>query len=150
MHMALASEDSQEIMSGTRLYVGNLSYGTNDEQLKNFFEAAGPVKSAEVVIDRASGRSKGFGFVEMTTEEGAQNAMNSLNGNDLDQRPIRIDFAKPKEDRPRTGGFGGGDRGSGGGFGGDRGGSSRGGSSGGSGRGGSSGGRDRDRSRYDD
>ena len=154
MHMALASEDSQEIMSGTRLYVGNLSYGTNDEQLKNFFEAAGPVKSAEVVIDRASGRSKGFGFVEMTTEEGAQNAMNSLNGNDLDQRPIRIDFAKPKEDRPRTGGFGGGDRGSGGGFGGDRGGSSRGGSSGGSGgsggsgRGGSSGGRDR--SRYDD
>ena len=148
MHMALASEDSQEIMSGTRLYVGNLSYGTNDEQLKNFFEAAGPVKSAEVVIDRASGRSKGFGFVEMTTEEGAQNAMNSLNGNDLDQRPIRIDFAKPKADRPRTGGFGGGDRGSGGGFGGDRGGSSRGGSSGGSGRGGSSGGRDR--SRYDD
>ena len=159
MHMALASEDSQEIMSGTRLYVGNLSYGTNDEQLKNFFEAAGPVKSAEVVIDRASGRSKGFGFVEMTTEEGAQNAMNSLNGNDLDQRPIRIDFAKPKEDRPRTGGFGGGDRGSGGGFGGgggggfggDRGGSSRGGNSrGSSGRGGSSGGRDRDRSRYDD
>ncbi len=153
MHMALASEDSQEIMSGTRLYVGNLSYGTNDEQLKNFFEAAGPVKSAEVVIYRASGRSKGFGFVEMTTEEGAQNAMNSLNGNDLDQRPIRIDFAKPKEDRPRTGGFGGGDRGSGGGFGGggggfggDRGGSSRGGSS----RGGSSGSRDRDRSRYDD
>ena len=134
-------------MSGTRLYVGNLSYGTNDEQLKNFFEAAGPVKSAEVVIDRASGRSKGFGFVEMTTEEGAQNAMNSLNGNDLDQRPIRIDFAKPKEDRPRTGGFGGGDRGSGGGFGGDRGSS---GGSGGSGRGGSSGGRDRDRSRYDD
>ncbi len=138
-------------MSGTRLYVGNLSYATNDDQLKGFFEEAGEVKSAEVVMDRASGRSKGFGFVEMVTEEGAQNAMNSLNGKDLDQRPIRIDFAKPKEDRPRSGGggFGGG--------GGDRGGFSGGGRSGGGG-GGRSGGGDRGgrggggggRDRYDD
>ena len=156
-------------MSGTRLYVGNLAYATTDEQLKGFFEEAGEVKSAEVVIDRATGRSKGFGFVEMATEEGAQNAMNSLNGKNLDQRPIRIDFAKPKEDRPRGGGFGGGggdrggfgggggDRGGFGGGGGDRGGFGGGGrSGGGGGRGGRGGdrggrgGRDRDRDRYED
>lgn len=140
-------------MSGTRLYVGNLAYATTDEQLKGFFEEAGEVKSAEVVIDRATGRSKGFGFVEMVTDEGAQNAMNVLNGKDLDQRPIRIDFAKPKEDRPRGsfgggGGFsgGGGDRGGGGGR--SSGGGGRGGSRGGSG--GSGGGRGGDRERYDD
>ena len=94
-------------MSGTRLYVGNLAYGTNDAGLRSFFESAGEVKSAEVVMDRMSGRSKGFGFVEMAAEDGAQNAMNTLNGSDLDGRPVKIDFAKPKEDRPpRTGGFG--------------------------------------------
>jgi len=145
-------------MSGTRLYVGNLSYATNDEQLRNFFASAGDVKSAEVVIDRASGRSKGFGFVEMVNEEGAQNAMNQLNGKALDQRPIRIDFAKPKEDRPRTGGFGGGGGGFGGGdrggFGGGGGGGGRGGSGGGrggdrGGRGGDRGGRGRDRDHDD-
>ncbi len=90
----------------SRLYVGNLSYSTTDDGLRDFFAAAGNVKSAEVVIERSSGRSKGFGFVEMETDEGANNAMNQLNGQMLDQRPIRIDFAKPKEDRPRS--FGGG------------------------------------------
>jgi RNA recognition motif-containing protein len=88
----------------SRLYVGNLAYSTTDAGLREFFEAAGEVKSAEVVIERSSGRSKGFGFVEMTTDEGAQSAIDTLNGKLLDQRPIRIDFAKPKEDRPRNNG----------------------------------------------
>ena len=124
-------------MAGTRLYVGNLAYSTNDAGLRSFFEAAGEVKSAEVVMDRMSGRSKGFGFVEMAADDGAQNAMNTLNGGELDGRPVKIDFAKPKEDRPpRTGGYGGG------GGGGDRGGYSGG---GGGGRGGGRGGGDRDR-----
>ncbi len=86
----------------SRLYVGNLAYSTTDEGLRNFFAAAGEVKSAEIVLERGSGRSKGFGFVEMATDEGAQNAINTLNGKLLDQRPIRIDFAKPKEERPRS------------------------------------------------
>lgn len=87
----------------SRLYVGNLSYTTTDEALRKFFAAAGDVKETEVVMDRQMGRSKGFGFVEMMTEEGAQNAINMLNGKLLDQRPLRIDFAKPKETRPRMG-----------------------------------------------
>lgn len=87
----------------SRLYVGNLSYTTTDEALRAFFAAAGDVKETEVVMDRQMGRSKGFGFVEMMTEEGAQNAINMLNGKLLDQRPLRIDFAKPKETRPRMG-----------------------------------------------
>jgi RNA recognition motif-containing protein len=92
----------------SRLYVGNLAYSTTDEGLRDFFAAAGEVKTAEVVIERSSGRSKGFGFVEMASDDGAQAAINTLNGKMLDSRPIRIDFAKPKEDRPRTGGGGGG------------------------------------------
>lgn len=85
----------------SRLYVGNLSYQTTDESLREFFSAAGAVKETEVVMDRQMGRSKGFGFVEMMTEEEAQNAINVLNGKMLDQRPLRIDFAKPKETRTR-------------------------------------------------
>jgi RNA recognition motif-containing protein len=94
-----------------RLYVGNLSYSTTDEGLRSFFATAGEVKTAEVVMERGSGRSKGFGFVEMTTEEAAQSAIDLLNGKMLDQRQIRVDFAKPKEDRPRnTGASSGGNR----------------------------------------
>ncbi len=128
----------------SRLYVGNLSYSTTDDGLRNFFASAGDVKSAEVVIERSSGRSKGFGFVEMETDEGANNAMNQLNGQMLDQRPIRIDFAKPKEDRPRS--FGGGSGSSGGGGGG---GGYGGGNRGGGGGGRDGGDRDRDRRRDD-
>ncbi len=91
-----------------RLYVGNLSYSTTDAGLRAFFEEAGEVTEAEVVIDRASSRSKGFAFVTMATDEAAQNAINILNGRPLDNRELRIDFAKPKEDRPRTGGGGAG------------------------------------------
>jgi RNA recognition motif-containing protein len=115
-----------------RLYVGNISYGTTDESLTTFFADAGEVTSAEVVMDKATGRSKGFAFVTMASDEAAQKAIDTLNGKMLDGRPIRIDFAKPKEDRPRgnfggggsgerRGGFGGGGRrGDRGGRGGDR------------------------------
>ncbi len=95
-----------------RLYVGNLAYTTTDESLRAFFESAGAVKTAEVVMDRERGRSKGFGFVEMMTAEEAQTAISRLNNQSLDGRPIRIDLAKPKDssDRPMRsgGGFGGG------------------------------------------
>ncbi len=126
-----------------RLYVGNLSYSTTDEGLRAFFSEAGDVSDAEIVIDRATGRSKGFAFVTMATEEGAQKAISMLNGQALDNRALRIDFAKPKEDRPRSSFSGGAEdrpRSSFGGGGGDRGGYS-GGRSGGGDRGGYSGGR---------
>jgi RNA recognition motif-containing protein len=98
----------------SRLYVGNLSYSTTEDSLRAFFTAAGEVKTAEVVMDRQTGRSKGFAFVEMATDDGAQKAITSLNGKTLDSRQLRIDIAKPKEQRPRmgvasgNGGFGGG------------------------------------------
>jgi RNA recognition motif. (a.k.a. RRM, RBD, or RNP domain) len=116
----------REFMSN-RLYVGNLAYATTDDSLREFFAQAGEVSSAEVVMDRATGRSKGFAFVTMASADAAQSAINMLNGKMLDGRALRIDLAKPKEDRPRSfgggGGFGGGDRGGfGGGGGGDRGG----------------------------
>ncbi len=87
----------------SRLYVGNLSYTTTDESLRAFFATVGHVKETEVVMDRQMGRSKGFGFVEMMTDEDAQRAKDMLDGKMLDSRPLRIDFAKPKETRPRAG-----------------------------------------------
>jgi RNA recognition motif-containing protein len=132
-------------MSGTRLYVGNLAYATTDAGLRSHFESAGEVSSAEVVMDRMSGRSKGFGFVEMANADAAQNAMSTLNGSMLDGRPLRIDFAKPKEDRPRGGGGGGGGRSFGGG--GERRGFGGSGEGGGGGGGGRRDRRDRDRDR---
>jgi RNA recognition motif-containing protein len=85
---------------GKRLYAGNLAYKTRDDGLRAFFAQAGNVTSAEVVMEgRRSNRSKGFGFVEMSTDEEAQNAMNTLNGKMLDERPIRIDLANPKPER---------------------------------------------------
>ena len=85
-----------------RLYVGNLSYNTTDESLRNFFSEAGPVSEAEVVMDRATGRSKGFAFVTMESDEAAQAAIDTLSGQDLDGRALRIDFAKPKEEIGRA------------------------------------------------
>jgi RNA recognition motif-containing protein len=99
----------------SRLYVGNLSYSTTEDTLRSFFATAGEVKTAEVVMDRQTGRSKGFAFVEMVSDEGAQKAISILNGKTLDSRQLRIDIAKPKEQRPRMGGSG---FGGGGGFGG--------------------------------
>lgn len=107
----------------SRLYVGNLSYDTDTETLRQAFSANGEVTDAHVVIDRESGRSRGFGFVTMATPELAQKAIMAMNGSVLDGRAIRVNEA---EERPRGGfgggGFGGGGRGGRGDFNGGRGG----------------------------
>ncbi len=82
---------------GTKLYVGNLSYNSTDDSLKAHFAQAGQVVSATVMMDRMTGRSRGFGFVEMASDAEAQNAVDMLNGKDLDGRPLRVDIARPKE-----------------------------------------------------
>jgi len=121
---------------GNKLYVGNLAYSVRDESLHEAFSQFGSVTSAKVMMDRDTGRSKGFGFVEMGSDAEAQTAINGMNGQDLDGRAIVVNEARPREERP--GGFGGGGRSGGGGFGGGGGGRSGGG--GGYGGGGRSGG----------
>ena len=126
---------------GQKLYVGNLSYNTTSSDLEQLFAQHGTVQSAEVISDRDTGRSKGFGFVEMGSDEEAQAAITALNGQQHDGRALTVNEAKPREDRgPRGGGGGGGGRGGygGGGGGGGRGG--YGGGGGGGGRGGCGGG----------
>ena len=93
-----------------KLYVGGLSYDTTEGSLKETFAEAGTVESANVITDRATGRSKGFGFVEMSSDEEAKKAIEMFNGKELDGRTITVNEAKPMEDRPRGGGggFGGG------------------------------------------
>src|SRR3990172_8976738 len=88
-----------------KLYVGGLSYGTTEDTLKDTFSQAGTVESATIIMDRMSGRSKGFGFVEMATEEEAQKAIEMFNGKEMDGRSIVVNEARPQEARPRTGGF---------------------------------------------
>src|SRR3954466_9972932 len=122
---------------GSKLYVGNLSYNTTSADLEALCAAHGTVQSAEVIQDRDTGRSKGFGFVQMGTDEEAQAAISALNGQEHDGRALTVNEAKPKEDRPRGGGGGGG---YGGGGGGGRGGYGGGGGGGGGRRGGSGGG----------
>jgi RNA recognition motif-containing protein len=122
---------------GNKLYVGNLSYNVRDEDLQQAFAQYGSVSSAKVMMDRDTGRSKGFGFVEMGSDAEAQAAINGMNGQSLDGRAIVVNEARPREERP--GGFGGGrPGGGGGGFGG--GGGRSGGGGGGFGGGGSGGG----------
>jgi len=117
---------------GKKLYVGNLSYSTTSEDLQQLCSEHGSVVSAQVIMDRESGRSKGFGFVEMGTDEEAQAAISALNGRAVGGRNLRVNESIPQA--PRSGGFGGGGAGGGGGgFGGRR---SGGGSSGGGGYGG--------------
>src|ERR1700726_1902416 len=106
---------------GTKLYVGNLSYNTTGSDLEQLFAAHGTVQSAEVIADRDTGRSKGFGFVEMGSDDEAQAAISAMNGQEHDGRALTVNEAKPREDRPRGGG-GGGRGGYGGGGGGGRGG----------------------------
>jgi RNA recognition motif-containing protein len=131
---------------GKKLYVGNLSYNVDSSELEQLFGAHGTVQSAEVISDRMTGRSKGFGFVEMSTDEEAQAAIAALNGQDNNGRALTVNEAKPREDRPRGGGggFGGGGGGGGGrgGYGGGRSGGGGGGRDRG-GYGGGGGGRDR-------
>lgn len=102
----------------TKLFVGNLSWNVTDAQLNELFGQHGEVLSAQVITDRATGRSKGFGFVEFNTQEQADAAIAALSGQQFDGRPLTVNVAKPREERP-AGGFGGG--GGRGGFGGGRG-----------------------------
>ena len=121
---------------GNKLYVGNLAYSVRDEDLQEAFAQFGAVSSAKVMMDRETGRSKGFGFVEMGTDSEAQAAINGMNGRDMGGRALVVNVARPREERPGGfGGGGGGTRSGGGGFGG--GGGSR---SGGGGFGGGAGG----------
>ena len=112
---------------GNKIYVGNLPFSATSESLNEMFSAFGKVDSAKIVMDRDTGRSKGFGFVEMATNDEAQAAIEKLNGSDMGGRSLVVNEARPMEprgDRPqRSGGFNrGGDRGDRGGFGGGRGG----------------------------
>jgi len=118
---------------GSKLYVGNLSYNITSSDLEQLFAQHGTVQSAEVIQDRDTGRSKGFGFVQMGSDQEAQAAITALNGQEQDGRALTVNEAKPREERPRGGGCGGG------GYGGGGGGGGRGGYGGG-GRGGSGGG----------
>lgn len=106
---------------GKKLYVGNLPFSATDQILTDTFSQCGKVESARIITDRDSGRSKGFGFVEMSTEAEAQDAINKFNGADYDGRAMTVNEAKPTAPRENRGGFGGGG-------GGHRGGGGRGGS----------------------
>src|SRR6516165_2931934 len=101
---------------GKKLYVGNLSYNTSNSDLENLFSPHGSVVSAQVIMDRDTGRSKGFGFVEMGSDAEAQAAIQAMNGAEIDGRPLTVNEARPKTDGGGRGGSGG--RGYGGGGGG--------------------------------
>ncbi len=91
-----------------KLYVGNLPYGTSDSELQRLFEEYGSVMSAQVIVDRDSGRSKGFGFVEMGNQDEAQSAIDGLNGHEVNGRALTVNEARPREDRGGRGGGRGG------------------------------------------
>jgi cold-inducible RNA-binding protein len=107
---------------GKKLYVGNLAYGVTDSDLETMFAAHGTVQSVQIIMDRDTGRSKGFGFVEMSSDQEAQAAIAALNGQDKDGRALTVNEARPREER--SGSRGGGGRGRGG-FGGGGGGGRR-------------------------
>src|SRR5262245_39683446 len=96
---------------GKKLYVGNLAYGVTSSDLEQMFEPFGTVQSAQVITDRDTGRSKGFGFVEMSSDAEAQAAIAGMSGKEMDGRTLTVNEAKPKEDRGGLGGYGGGGRG---------------------------------------
>jgi RNA recognition motif-containing protein len=107
-----------------KLYVGNLSFQTSSYELEELFGSIGTVESASVVEDRETGRSRGFGFVEMASKEDGEKAIEEFNGKEVNGREIKVNEAKPREDRGGRGGFGGGGGrgrgGNGGGYGGGR------------------------------
>ncbi len=105
-----------------KLYVGNLSFQTSSDDLQQLFAQAGTVESASVVEDRETGRSRGFGFVEMSSSEEGQAAIQQFNGKEVNGRSLTVNEARPREDRGGRGGGGGGGRGGFGGGGGNRGG----------------------------
>lgn len=94
----------------SKLFVGSLAYSITDEELSQMFAEAGTVVSAKVIIDRDSGQSKGFGFVEMTTDAEAQNAISALNGKDVSGRRLTVNIAKPMPERTSRPGYGSGSR----------------------------------------
>ncbi|MCW5550027.1 MAG: RNA-binding protein [Opitutaceae bacterium] len=118
-------------MSNSKLYVGNLSFKTTEDELRSAFGQFGSVTDVYVAMDKMTGRPRGFAFVTMGTAEEAKSAAEKMNGTDLGGRQLTVNEARPKEERPAGGGFGGGGRGFGGG-----------------GRGGFGGGRDRGERRY--
>lgn len=98
-----------------KLYVGNLAFKTTDEDLQNLFSQAGTVNSTNIITDRESGFSRGFGFIEMSSQEEGESAISMFNGKDVDGRALNVNEAKPRENRSGNGGrgsFGGGNRGS--------------------------------------
>jgi RNA recognition motif-containing protein len=106
-----------------KLYVGNLSYSTSEDDLRNLFAQAGTVTSVELIKDRATGSSKGFAFVQMSSQTEAEKAITMFNGNTLDNREIKVNFARPREETGRgggRGGYGGGYGNRGGGYGGSK------------------------------
>lgn len=131
---------------GNKLYIGNLSFNTTESDLKDHFGQAGSVASVELIQDKFTGRSRGFGFVTMSTDQEAEAAVNLFHGKELDGRPLTVNEARPKEERSGGGGGGGGYKGGGGGGGGGY----RGGGGGGGGgyRGGGGGGGGGDRGGY--
>lgn len=98
---------------GKKLYVGNLPFAATDQSLANAFSACGTVESVKIITDRDSGRSKGFGFVEMSTDEEAEAVISKFDGQDFEGRPMNVSIAKPMAPRENRGGFGGGNRGGG-------------------------------------
>ena len=131
-----------------KLYVGNLAFQTTSQDLQDLFAQAGTVESAQIIEDRDTGQSKGFAFVEMSTEEEAATAIAQFNGKEVGGRMLKVNEARPRENRAGGGGRGfggGGNRGGGGGFGGNRGG---GGYGGGGNRGGGGGGNRRPEPRW--
>jgi RNA recognition motif-containing protein len=95
---------------GKKLYAGNLSYGVDNASLEQLFAEFGAVASAEVIMDRSTGQSKGFGFVEMSSDEEAQAAIEGLSGREHEGRALNVSEARPRASRPGGGGGGGGDR----------------------------------------
>jgi len=102
-------------MTSNKLYVGGLPYSITEDRLEELFAEHGTVESARVITDKFTGRSRGFGFVEMSSQEEAQTAIDKLNGTDLEGRSLTVNEAKPREPRTGGGGGGGGDGGGGGG-----------------------------------
>jgi cold-inducible RNA-binding protein len=105
---------SVEALMGKKLYVGNLTYGVTDSTLEQMFAPHGTVQSAQVIMDRDTGRSKGFGFVEMGSDQEAKAAIAAMNGKEVDGRALTVNEAKPREERGGgggRGGYGGGGRG---------------------------------------
>lgn len=90
------------------MYVGGISYNTSEDALKNYFSEAGTVESAQIIMDRVTGRSRGFGFVTMSSEEEGQKAVELFNGKEFEGRSLTVNVARPKTDRPKRSGFGGG------------------------------------------